>query len=197
MRHKVAGKRLDRHQGARNALRRTLVKQLFEHERIKTTKAKAQAIRGQAEKLITLAKRGIATDDQDKLIHAKRLAASRLADKEIVFKLFEDIAPRYTERAGGYTRMLKLGPRYGDRADMVILELVEKELILSGKPDWKWHVTKLFSHMMAQHSTECSVNQPHALCRAKLRMPFEQLVGQASQYLLRVVQIQECTLLVR
>ena len=125
MRHKVAGKRLDRHQGARNALRRTLVKQLFEHERIKTTKAKAQAIRGQAEKLITLAKRGIATDDQDKLIHAKRLAASRLADKEIVFKLFEDIAPRYTERAGGYTRMLKLGPRYGDRADMVILELVE------------------------------------------------------------------------
>ena len=125
MRHKVAGKRLDRHQGARNALRRTLVKQLFEHERIKTTKAKAQAIRGQAEKLITLAKRGIATDDQDKLVHAKRLAASRLADKEIVFKLFEDIAPRYTERAGGYTRMLKLGPRYGDRADMVILELVE------------------------------------------------------------------------
>ncbi len=125
MRHKVAGKRLDRHQGARNALRRTLVKQLFEHERIKTTKAKAQAIRGQAEKLITLAKRGIATDDQDKLVHAKRLVSSRLADKEIVFKLFEDIAPRYAERAGGYTRMLKLGPRYGDRADMVILELVE------------------------------------------------------------------------
>jgi large subunit ribosomal protein L17 len=125
MRHRVAGKTLDRHPGARNALRRILVKQLFEHERIKTTKAKAQAIRGQAEKLITLAKRGIATDDQDKLVHAKRLAASRLADKEIVFKLFEDIAPRYAERAGGYTRMLKLGPRYGDRADMVILELVE------------------------------------------------------------------------
>ena len=125
MRHKVAGKILDRHPGARNALRRILVKQLFEHERIKTTKAKAQAIRGQAEKLITLAKRGIATEDQHKLIHAKRLAASRLADKEIVFKLFEDIAPRYAERAGGYTRMLKLGRRYGDRAEMVILELVE------------------------------------------------------------------------
>ncbi len=125
MRHRVAGKRLDSYGGARNALRRTLVKQLFEHERIKTTKAKAQAIRGQAEKLITLAKRGIATDDQHKLIHAKRLASSRIADKEIVFKLFEDIAPRYAERAGGYTRMLKLGPRYGDRADMVILELVE------------------------------------------------------------------------
>jgi large subunit ribosomal protein L17 len=125
MRHKVAGKRLDRHQGARNALRRTLVKQLFEHERIRTTKAKAQAIRGQAEKLITLAKRGIASDDADKMVHARRLAASRLADREIVVKLFEDIAPRYTERAGGYTRILKLGRRSGDSAEMVILELVE------------------------------------------------------------------------
>jgi large subunit ribosomal protein L17 len=125
MRHKVAGKRLDRHQGARNALRRTLVKQLFEHERIRTTKAKAQAIRGQAEKLITLAKRGLASEDADKLVHARRLAAARLADKEIVVKLFEDIAPRYEDRAGGYTRMLKLGRRSGDSAEMVILELVE------------------------------------------------------------------------
>jgi len=125
MRHKVAGKRLDRHQGARNALRRILVKQLFEHERIQTTKAKAQAVRGQAEKLITLAKRGLAADDADKLIHARRLAASRLADREIVVKLFEDIAPRYQDRAGGYTRILKLGPRNGDSAEMVILELVE------------------------------------------------------------------------
>ena len=125
MRHKVAGKRLDRHQGARNALRRTLVKQLFEHERIRTTKAKAQAIRGQAEKLITLAKRGIASDDEAKMVHAYRLAAARLADREIVSKLFEDIAPRYSERPGGYTRILKLGPRWSDRAEMVILELVE------------------------------------------------------------------------
>jgi large subunit ribosomal protein L17 len=125
MRHKVAGKRLDRHQGARNALRRTLVKQLFEHERIRTTKAKAQAIRGQAEKLITLAKRGIASDDEAKMVHAHRLAAARLADREIVSKLFEDIAPRYSERPGGYTRILKLGPRWSDRAEMVILELVE------------------------------------------------------------------------
>jgi large subunit ribosomal protein L17 len=125
MRHKVAGKRLDRHQGARNALRRTLVKQLFEHERIRTTKAKAQAIRGQAEKLITLAKRGLASEDADKLVHARRLAAARLADKEIVVKLFEDIAPRYEDRAGGYTRLLKLGRRSGDSAEMVILELVE------------------------------------------------------------------------
>jgi large subunit ribosomal protein L17 len=125
MRHKVVGKTLGRHVGARNALRRVLVKQLFEYERIRTTKAKAVAIRGQAEKLISLAKRALATNDEAKLVHARRLAASRLADDEIVRKLFDEIAPRYTERAGGYTRMLKLGPRGGDRSEMVILELVE------------------------------------------------------------------------
>lgn len=125
MRHKISGKRLGRHVGARNALRRVLVKQLFEHERIRTTKAKAQAIRGQAEKLITLAKRGNATEDSDKIVHARRLAASRLADAESVKKLFDEIAPRYAERNGGYTRMMKLGQRYGDGAEMVILELVE------------------------------------------------------------------------
>lgn len=125
MRHKVAGKRLDRHQGARNALRRTLIKQLFEHERIRTTSAKARAIRGQAEKLISLAKRGNVSEDVPKMVHARRLAASRLADPEIVQKLFDDIAPRYVDRPGGYTRILKLGPRAGDRAEMVLLELVE------------------------------------------------------------------------
>lgn len=125
MRHRVAGKRLDRHVGARNALRRTMVKQLFEHERIRTTKAKAQAIRGQAEKLITLAKKGLATEDSAKIVHAQRLAAARLANPEMVQKLFDDIAPRYTERNGGYTRMLKLGRRRGDSAEMVLLELVE------------------------------------------------------------------------
>jgi large subunit ribosomal protein L17 len=127
MRHKIAGKRLSRHQGARNALRRTLVKQLFEHERIKTTRAKAEAIRGQAEKLITIAKRGnsVADESPEKLVHARRMAAKKLNDSEIVKLLFDEIAPRYTERPGGYTRMMKLGPREGDRAEMVILELVE------------------------------------------------------------------------
>ncbi len=125
MRHKVVGKTLGRHVGARNALRRVLVKQLFEFERIRTTKAKAVAIRSQAEKLISLAKRALATNDDAKIVHARRLAASRLADDEIVRKLFDEIAPRYTERAGGYTRMLKLGMRDGDRSEMVILELVE------------------------------------------------------------------------
>ena len=127
MRHKIAGKRLSRHMGARNALRRTLVKQLFEYERIKTTRAKAQAIRGQAEKLITLAKRGNAAEAEEpsKMVHARRLAAARLADPKSVQKLFDEIAPRFTDRPGGYTRMMKLGRRLGDSSEMVVLELVE------------------------------------------------------------------------
>ncbi len=125
MRHKIAGRRLSRTTGVRNALRRTLIKQLYEHERIRTTSAKAKAIRGQAEKLITLAKRGIATEDEAKMVHARRIVAARLADPEIVKKLFDDIAPRFENREGGYTRIIKLGPRYGDSADMVLLELVE------------------------------------------------------------------------
>lgn len=125
MRHKVAGKKLSRHVGARTALRKVMVKQLFEFERIKTTRAKAQAVRGQAERLITLAKRALADGDEARLVHARRLAMARLADKEIVKKLFDEIAPRFSERPGGYTRLLKLGPRDGDASEMVVLELVE------------------------------------------------------------------------
>jgi large subunit ribosomal protein L17 len=124
MRHKIAGKRLGRSKGHRKALRRTLIKQLFEHERIRTTKAKAQLIRGEAEKLITLAKRGNDAETPA-MVHARRQAAAKLNDNEIVRKLFDDIAPRYTDRNGGYTRMLKLGQRQGDSAEMVVLELVE------------------------------------------------------------------------
>jgi large subunit ribosomal protein L17 len=102
-----------------------MVNQLFTHERIRTTHAKALAIRGQAERLITLAKRGNAAGDE-KMVHARRLAAARMDNPEMVKKLFDDIAPRYENRAGGYTRVLKLGPRYGDSAEMVILELIEE-----------------------------------------------------------------------
>ncbi|MBE9524534.1 MAG: 50S ribosomal protein L17 [Chloroflexi bacterium] len=127
MRHKVAGRKLGRSTGQRNALRRVLIKQLFEHERIQTTRAKAEAIRGQAEKLITLAKHGNSAEDTSKGISARRLAIARLGDdKEIVKKLFDEIAPRFENRPGGYTRMLKLGPRQGDAAEMVILEFVEE-----------------------------------------------------------------------
>ena len=125
MRHKVAGKRLSRSKDQRRALRRTMTKQLFEHERIRTTRAKAEAVRGHAEKLITLAKRGNAAEGAE-AVHVRRLAVARLADKDAVTKLFDDIAPRFENRQGGYTRMTKLGFRKGDSAEMVILELIEE-----------------------------------------------------------------------
>ncbi len=125
MRHQKAGKKLGRSSGHRTAMRKNMIKELFRHERIRTTKAKAQAVRGPAERMITLAKRGNAAGE-DKAVHARRQAAAKLADPEIVKKLFDEIAPRYNERAGGYTRMLKLGPREGDGAEMVLLELVEE-----------------------------------------------------------------------
>jgi large subunit ribosomal protein L17 len=125
MRHRVAGKKLGRGKDERSGLRRNLIKQLFEHERIRTTRTKAEAVRGQAERLITLAKRGNAAGEL-KMVHARRLAAARLADAEAVKKLFDDIAPRYENRPGGYTRMIKLGPRMSDSAEMVLLELVEE-----------------------------------------------------------------------
>lgn len=124
MRHQIAGKKLSRGKDERTALRRILIKQLFEHERIRTTRAKAQAVRGQAERLITLAKEGNQAGEAQ-VVHARRLAAARLGDAEAVKKLFDEIAPRYTDRQGGYTRIVKLGLRQGDAAEMVILELVE------------------------------------------------------------------------
>ena len=125
MRHKVAGVKLGRKKDERTALRRTLVKQLFEHERIQTTRAKAKAIRGLAERLITLAKHGNEAGES-RQVHARRLAAARLGSNQTVNKLFDDIAPRFKERPGGYTRVLKLGKRLGDAADMVLIELVEE-----------------------------------------------------------------------
>ncbi len=124
MRHKVAGYKLSRNKDQRKALRRTLINQLFEHERIRTTRTKALAIRGDAERLITLARNSSNGSDIDK-VNARRLAASRMANPEIVRKLFDDIAPRYANRNGGYTRMLKMGQRLGDAAEIVLLELVE------------------------------------------------------------------------
>jgi large subunit ribosomal protein L17 len=125
MRHHVSGYKLNRSKDNRIALRRTLIKQLFENNRIKTTKAKAKAIRGEAEKLITLAKNSAKGSDIDK-VNARRLAAASLNDADIVKRLFDDVAPRFENRNGGYTRMIKLGQRTGDSADMVILELTEE-----------------------------------------------------------------------
>ena len=126
MRHQVAGFKLGRSKGARIALRRTLIKQFFTHEHITTTRAKAEAIRGEAERMITVARRSADSEAVGK-VNARRLIASRLGGgNEVVKKLFDDIAPRFASRNGGYTRMLKLGPRRGDAADMVLLELVEE-----------------------------------------------------------------------
>ena len=125
MRHNVAGYRLGRTKDQRLGLRRTMINQLSTHERIETTRAKALFIRGEAEKLITLARRSIKGSDTDK-VNARRLAASRMGDAVMVKKLFDEIGPRFENRNGGYTRILKLGPRLGDSSDMVLIELVEE-----------------------------------------------------------------------
>ena len=125
MRHSVAGYKLGRTKGARIALRRNLIKQFFTHERIQTTKAKAAAIRGDAERLITLAKNS-ADASADQKVHARRVAISKLGDNQIIKRLFDEIAPRFASRNGGYTRVTKIGPRLGDAAEMVVLELVEE-----------------------------------------------------------------------
>ena len=124
MRHGVSGYKLSRSKDQRRALRKTLINQLFEHERIQTTRAKAAAIRGDAERLITLARRSANGSDIDK-VNARRLAAARMGSPDMVKKLFDDIAPRFATRPGGYTRVLKLGMRQGDAAEIVLLELVE------------------------------------------------------------------------
>ena len=125
MRHQISGYRLGRSSGARLALRRNLIKQFFTHERIKTTKTKAAAIRGEAERLITIARNSADKSDAEK-VHARRLVTAKLGDNQLINRLFDEIAPRFANRPGGYTRVLKLGPRMGDSAEMVILELVEE-----------------------------------------------------------------------
>ena len=117
MRHQKAKGKLSRDSAHRRALMMNLSKEIIEHERIRTTAAKAKAVRPEIESLITLAKRGD--------LHARRQALATLAqDKFAVHKLFEDLAPRYAERPGGYTRILKLGPRRSDATEMVYIELV-------------------------------------------------------------------------
>jgi len=132
MRHQKAGKKLSRDSGHRKALRTNLALALFEHGRIQTTKAKADYVRGHVEKIITIAKRGLAkadeTGNEEVAVHARRIAASRLNNNRgVVQKLFDEIAPNYANRPGGYTRIYKLGPRKGDNAEMAIIELVEAD----------------------------------------------------------------------
>ena len=116
MRHRKKGRQLSRTRSHRKATLRNMATSLFRHERIETTTAKAKELRPYAERLITLARRGD--------VHARRLAAAKIQDREVLGKLFDDIAPRYAERPGGYTRVLKLGNRKGDAAEMSLIELV-------------------------------------------------------------------------
>ena len=117
MRHKVAGRRLGRSSAHRIALFRNLVTDLLNYEKITSTEAKAKEIRGLAEKMITLGKKGGLT--------SRRQALTFILDEKIAAKVFNELAPRYAERPGGYTRLIKLGPRLGDGAPMARIELVE------------------------------------------------------------------------
>ena len=117
MRHGMQGRKLGRDSSHRRALYANLACSLIEHGRIKTTEAKAKAVKPYAEKMITLGRRGD--------LHARRLALAELHSQERVHQLFSEIAPRMADRPGGYTRIVKIGPRQGDAAEMVYLELVD------------------------------------------------------------------------
>jgi large subunit ribosomal protein L17 len=117
MRHARSGKKLGRDSAHRKALYSNLASSLIVHGRIETTEAKAKAVRPFAEKMITLGKRGD--------LAARRQAMSALRSNDVVHALFADVAPRFAERDGGYTRIVKVGPRQGDAAEMVLLELVD------------------------------------------------------------------------
>lgn len=116
MRHRISGRKLSRPTASRMALLRNIVTDLLRHETICTTEAKAREVRRLAEKVITRGKDGT--------LHDRRLASAVLTDESIVRKLFEELGPRYESRQGGYTRMVKVGPRKGDSADMAIIELM-------------------------------------------------------------------------
>ncbi len=116
MRHRKKGRKLQRTASHRRAMLRNLATSLFRYERIETTTAKAKELRPYAERLITLARRGD--------LHARRLVARKIQDREVLGKLFDEISSRYAERPGGYTRILKLGNRKGDAAEISLIELV-------------------------------------------------------------------------
>ncbi|MFQ5401238.1 MAG: 50S ribosomal protein L17 [Anaerolineae bacterium] len=142
MRHRVKGRRLGRDASHRKALRKNMIADLICNEQIMTTEAKARMLRPEAERMITLAKRGLARGEENPAVEvqARRQAAARLPhyravededgnieEVDVVKKLFDEIAPRFAERPGGYTRIVKIGKRPGDNADMAILMMVEEE----------------------------------------------------------------------
>jgi large subunit ribosomal protein L17 len=125
MRHQVAGRRFSRSTGLRQKLFRSLITALLSHGRITTTEAKAKSIRGDVERLITVAKNSN-RGNVVAWVHARRQVDRVVCDKAASLKLFDELAPKLRERKGGYTRLYKVGPRQGDGAPMVVLELVEQ-----------------------------------------------------------------------
>lgn len=128
MRHKVAGRLFNRTANQRKALLRGLVSSLLEHQRIETTLAKAKAIRGITEKLVTFGKQGD--------LHSKRMVMSYIPNRAVVAKLFSEIAPRFTDKNGGYLRIVQTRQRVNDRAPMAIIEFVDYENV-KPKPEGK------------------------------------------------------------
>jgi len=120
MKHRIGFNALGRRSAHRKALHRNMVTSLFRYERIKTTKAKALEVRKTAEKMVTRAK--------EDSVHNRRIIAKRIQDKAVLDKLFKEIGPRFVSRAGGYTRIIKLGRREGDASEMVILELLDRKI---------------------------------------------------------------------
>ncbi|HUX21050.1 MAG TPA: 50S ribosomal protein L17, partial [Spirochaetia bacterium] len=143
MKHKIGFNRLDRRTAHRKALKNNMVTSLFRYERVETTKAKALEVKRVAEKLVTRAR----VDS----VHNRRIVGQKIHDQEILAKLFTEIAPRYIERPGGYTRVLKTGFRQGDAAEMVILELVDRKIEEKTRPEKE-----------APAETETSVAEPKA-----------------------------------
>jgi large subunit ribosomal protein L17 len=131
MRHKKLGRRFSRDSSHRQAMFSNMAADLIRHEQIVTTLAKAKDLKRVVDKYITLAKRGD--------LNSRRLAASRLRDEDMAKKLFDTLAPRYKNRAGGYTRVLKAGFRYGDNAPRAVIELVDRDTSVKGRADRERH----------------------------------------------------------
>ena len=129
MRHRVAHRKLGRTSEHRLALLRNQAQALLRHERIETTVPRAKELRPFVERLITLAKRGLASEEQSKIVHARRLVRREIAAPIVLSKLFDGIAPRFSARAGGYTRLLRLGVRRGDSAEVAQVELEGSEYV--------------------------------------------------------------------
>jgi large subunit ribosomal protein L17 len=135
MRHRKLGRRFSRDSSHRQAMFSNMAASLIRHEQIVTTLAKAKDLKRVIDKYITLAKRGD--------LNSRRLAASRLGDEDMVKKLFDTLAPRYKDRAGGYSRVLKAGFRYGDSAPRAVIELIDRDTSIKGKEDRERHQAAL------------------------------------------------------